>query len=69
MILQLNPPIPVASPRGSGICHALLDYGPEFTTLWLVADDETGQLWWVPQDKIRAQRNISMGRLSPEKPA
>jgi len=29
MIVQLNPPVPVLTPKGSGITHLVIDYGPE----------------------------------------
>jgi hypothetical protein len=70
MILQLNPTIPVwveardgAWPGGNGYAIALMDYSQEHNTLWLVAMDDNGQMWWVPQSHIRMQFNPSMGRI------
>jgi hypothetical protein len=28
-ILQLDPPIPIITPKGDGYAHLLIDYGPE----------------------------------------
>lgn len=33
MMMQLNPPIPVWTPKGEGIAHALIDYGLEHDLL------------------------------------
>lgn len=69
MILQLNPTIPVrvegltgSWPTGRGYAFALLDYSQEHNTLWLVAYDSDGQVWWVPQKYVRVQYNMSMER-------
>jgi hypothetical protein len=68
MIVQLNPPIPVNTPKGSAIAHFLIDLGPENNLQWVCFQDDTGQCWtWMNSD-IRATRNITMQRLSPEQP-
>jgi hypothetical protein len=60
-MLQLNPPIPVTTPKGSGLAQILIDYGPEYDLVWVVFH-ENGECWsWRNQD-IRAQKNITMGR-------
>lgn len=33
-MLQLNPPIPCETPKGSAFCIAFIDYGQEHDTLW-----------------------------------
>jgi hypothetical protein len=70
MILQLNPMLPVwieandkAWAAGSGYAIALMDYSQEHNTLWLVAMDDNGQMWWVPQSHVRLQFNPSIGRI------
>jgi hypothetical protein len=61
MILQLNPAIPVVTPKGKGIAHVLIDYGIEADLIWVVFQDD-GECWsWKNQD-IRAQRNITYDR-------
>lgn len=35
MIFPLHPPIPVETPRGSGVAAFLIDYGPEFDLYWV----------------------------------
>jgi hypothetical protein len=29
MMLQLNPPLPLDTPRGKALAHLIIDYGPE----------------------------------------
>lgn len=62
MILQLNPPIPLETPKGSALAHFLIDYGPEFDLLWVCAIDETGECWTLNNKLVRFQKNITMGR-------
>jgi hypothetical protein len=63
MILQLNPPIPVVTPKGEGLAHVLIDYGPEFNLMWVCFIDETKECWTFDNSKIKAVKNITMGRL------
>jgi hypothetical protein len=62
MILQLNPPLPVITPRGSGLAHLVIDYGPEAHLLWTVFLDDSAECWTFPNPQIRAAKNITMGR-------
>jgi len=62
MLLQLNPPIPVMSPKGKGLAHAMIDYGAEHDLLWVVFQDETGECWTWNNKEIRGQVNVTMGR-------
>ena len=34
MIVQLDPPIPLDTPRGKGMAHLLIDYGVEYHLIW-----------------------------------
>lgn len=63
MITQLNPPIPLSTPKGDGMALALIDYGSEFNLMWVTAIDETGEIWTFQNPQVRAQKNITMGRL------
>ena len=62
MILQLNPPIPVSTPKGDGLAWVLIDYGAEHHLMWVVAIDATGELWTYQNPEVRAVKNITMGR-------
>ena len=65
MILQLEPTIPVTTDKGKGFAFLLIDYGQEHNLLWIVAMDDTGEIWCVPNPDIRVQANWSMGRKPP----
>ena len=62
-ILQLNPSIPISTPKGNGFAWLVIDYGAEYDILWTVAIDETGEIWTFCNSEIRAQKNITMGRM------
>jgi hypothetical protein len=63
MILQLNPPIPVATPKGKALAQLVIDYGAEHDLLWVCFQDN-GECWTFNNNAIRAQTNITMGRPS-----
>jgi hypothetical protein len=62
-MLQLDPPIPIETPKGKGLAHILIDYGIEHDLLWVTALDENGQVWCYRNRDIRFQMNISAGRF------
>ena len=60
-MLQLNPPLPVVTPKGKAMAHILIDYGPEHDLIW-TCFETNGECWcWRNQD-IRAEKNITYGR-------
>ena len=61
-MLQLNPPIPLDTPKGPALAHLVIDYGPEHNLLWVCFDDANGECWTWDNSKVRAQKNITMGR-------
>lgn len=63
MILQLNPPLPITTPKGSALAHFLTDYGPENDLMWTAFLDDTGECWTFSNREIRAQKNITLGRI------
>lgn len=63
MITQLNPPIPVSTPKGNALAHMVIDYGPEHNLIWVCFIDATGECWSYDNKYIRAQTNITMGRI------
>ena len=67
MIQQLNPPIPLKTPRGNGLAHFVIDQGIEHNLLWVVFLDESGECWTYGNPDIRALKNITQGRehISP----
>jgi hypothetical protein len=61
-LLQLDPPLPVLTPKGSAWAHVLIDYGPEADLMRVCFQDAGGECWtWRNQD-IRAQPNATLGR-------
>ena len=62
MFTQLNPSIPLDTPKGRGQALAVIDYGLEHNLLWVVAIDETREIWCVPNSEVRVQPNWSAGR-------
>jgi len=66
MITQLNPPLPLDTPKGSGLAHFVIDYGPEADLVWVVFMDKDGACWSVPNPEIRMSFNWTMGRRKPE---
>jgi hypothetical protein len=62
MILQLNPPLPVLTPKGAGVAHFLIDYSAEFNLMWTVFLDDTGECWTFDNQQIRACKNATLGR-------
>ncbi len=68
MMMQLNPCIPVETPRGKGQASVLIDYSPEHDLYWVVFLDEGGECWTFSNRDIRAQTNITLGRNLVSKP-
>lgn len=67
MLIQLNPPIPVTTPKGPAIAHFVIDYGPESDLKWICFQQTTGECWTYSNIMIRAQKNITENRefISP----
>ena len=65
---QLSSPLPVfVIGKGKGMAFAVIDYGPEHNLIWVSAIDESGEIWCVPNPKVRMRPNWSMSRdASPE---
>jgi hypothetical protein len=64
-MLQLDPPLPVNTPKGSALAHVLIDYGAEHDLVW-VCFQANGECWcWRNQD-IRATTNATFGRHVPK---
>lgn len=66
MITQLTPPLPLETPKGSGLAHFVIDYGPEADLVWVVFMDKDGASWSVPNPEVRMSFNWTMGRRRPK---
>lgn len=62
MITQLNPPIPMSTPKGEGQAAFLIDYGIEHDLYWVVFIDDSRECWTFSNRDIRLQPNLTIGR-------
>lgn len=62
MILQIDPCIPLTTPKGPALAHFLIDYGPESDLLWVCFQDCTGECWTWRNRDVRAQKNTTLDR-------
>jgi hypothetical protein len=62
MLVQLNPPLHMETPKGAGLAHFVIDYAPEAHLQWVVFMDADGACWTVPNPEIRLSFNWTMGR-------
>lgn len=60
MMLRLDPPMPLSTPRGDGMAHFVIDPGQEHYLLWVCFLDATGECWTFRNDEIRLQPNETM---------
>lgn len=54
-ISQINPPIPVITPKGKGLAYFIRDYGPDAQDIWTVCISEgecNGQFWSFQNPEI-----------------
>jgi hypothetical protein len=65
MLTQLNPPIPVYIPdrKETGLAYGWCDYGPDHDLIWIVAMSVSMEWWAFRNDKVRAVKNITFGRV------
>lgn len=62
-MIRIDPPIPLKSPKGDCWAHFLIDMGPETDLQWVVFQDDSGECWTWQNREIRAQNNITLGRI------
>jgi hypothetical protein len=61
-MIQLNPTLPLETPRGKEFAHFVIDYSQEHDLLWIVFLDDSGECWTFQNSEIRIQKNLSIGR-------
>jgi hypothetical protein len=66
-MIQLDPPLPLLTPKGNGLAWFLIDPGMEHDLQWVVALDENGEIWTFQNREVRAHKNITMQRYLLEK--
>jgi hypothetical protein len=62
MLTQLNPPLPLLTPKGKAWAHLVIDYGPEADLMWICFQDEDGACWTWSNRDVRIQANATLGR-------
>jgi hypothetical protein len=62
MLSQLNPPLPLLTPKGKAWAHLVIDYGPEADLMWVCFQDEDGACWTWSNRDVRIQANATLGR-------
>ena len=62
MMLQLNPPIPIDTPKGKGVAYLVIDYGLDYDLMWTVFLTESKEIWTFSNKEVRAIPNQTFGR-------
>lgn len=62
MITQLNPPLPLITPKGKAWAHLVIDYSQEHDLFWVCFQDDTGECWTWSNKDVRMQPNLTLGR-------
>ena len=60
-MLQLNPPIPVQTPLGEGWAQVVIDYSPDFNTVWIVFLIDSGEVKHFDSNDLRVCGNETFG--------
>ena len=64
---QLEPALPVrVEGKGAGYAFGVIDYGQEHNLIWVVALNDSGEIWCAPNPKVRMLNNWTMGRNPPQ---
>lgn len=63
LIVQLNPSIPLETPKGKGEAILVIDYGQDHHLIWTVIIDETREIWSFENPQVRGQKNITLNRF------
>jgi hypothetical protein len=66
-MIQLNPTIPVVTPKGNGWAFFLIDRSQEHDLEWVVFLDNGGECWTFRNGDIRIQKNYTLGRVNINK--
>jgi hypothetical protein len=62
MILQLDPPIPLETPKGQGFAHLVVDYGMDFDLCWTVFITKSRECCTFQNREVRAVSNVTFKR-------
>lgn len=65
MILQLNPSVPMivtSKDNRAGEAMFLESRSAEHHNYWGIVLDDSGEIWWVPNDEVRVMNCWTAGR-------
>ena len=65
MMTQLNPPLPLETPKGKAWAVALIDYGPQWELQWVTFVRDTGECWTFRNSQIRQGDNYTFALPNP----
>lgn len=60
-LLQLEPSLPLVTPKGKGRAVVLIDYGVEENLLWVVFLNDNGECWTFQNKDVRLEPNFTIG--------
>lgn len=60
-LTQLNPAIPLITPKGGGEAVLVIDYGKEDDLMWTVILDDSGEIWTFRNSEVRGFPNPTLG--------
>lgn len=66
VMLQLNPPIPMDTPKGAARAFLVIDPGTEHDLQWVTFIDATGECWTWRNKDVRLRPNQTMGTRPPQ---
>jgi hypothetical protein len=49
--------------KGEGHALAVIDYSQDHSLMWIIAMSDSGEIWTVPNEKVRALYNYSLDRV------
>lgn len=61
-MIQLNPQIPVITPKGNGWAFFMIDRSQEHDLEWVVFLDSNGECWTFKNSDICIQKNYTFHR-------
>jgi hypothetical protein len=61
MMIRLEPPIEVETPKGRGWAIVLRDYGYDYDDLWTCLISETKEFWTFRNKEIKGVDNLTFG--------
>jgi hypothetical protein len=65
MLIQLQTPIPIITPKGKAWAIALIDYGPQWDLQWVTFLHDNGECWTFLNPEIRQEENYTFGLPKP----